>query len=93
MVQVEFEVPVDYLVSYKNLKLESKNVEVILVDDQITRVWMSSPSERMSRRHFKKQVKRNPVKETVKGWSQRWEEDHGCEVSQKRREQRISRRE
>ena len=93
MVQVEFEVPVEYLVSYKNLKLEGKNVEVVIVDDQTTRVWMSSSNERMLRRHFKKQVKRNPVKETVKGWSQRWEEDHGCEVSQKRREQRVSRRE
>lgn len=55
MVQVE--VLVEYSVRYKNLKLEGINVEVLRVDNQTMRVWISSPNESMLRLHFKKQVK------------------------------------
>lgn len=47
----------EYPVRYKNLKLVGINVEVLIVDDETMRVWISSPNESMLREHFKKQVK------------------------------------
>lgn len=67
LLQVDFEVPVEYSVRCKNLKHGGINVEAIRVDDQTMRVWMSSPNESMLRGHFRKQVKkRSRVKGAVK---------------------------
>lgn len=59
----------EYPVRCKNLKLVGINVEVLRVDDETMRVWISSPNESMLESILKSKLKGNSCEVDVKEWS------------------------